>query len=427
MGEFSNNGPKEKELSDPRESNDTLPSRFARLAATHAFRTAIGCGIWRPTYLELDETANCVAQGLLRREGAAGDRVALLMRHDAPLIAGMLAILKAAKIVVVLNPTDPATRLRHLLKDSEARVILADSENQEMAGYIAAETCGLVSFESAASARSTHSAEVETGPTDIALLVYTSGSEGHPKAVILTHQQMVQIALRYVASIEAEPNDRIALLASLSGSAGMYMTWCALLSGSTLCPFPTMEKGLSGLAQWMTDSTITVYSSATSLFRQLARNLSDETRYPLMRVLRLGGEKATSWEFDAYRRHFPESCIFIHALSSTEAGNIANWQRSRHDAVARGLLPVGTAADGVEVSLLDESGQPVGPGKVGEMIVRSRYLSTGYWRDARLTAQRFSMAPEGNGIRMFRSGDLARTQFQRDAGVYWPSGRPSED
>ena len=408
MGEFSNDQPKEKELSDPGEPKDTLPSRFARLAATHPFRTAIGSGIWQPTYLELDETANCVAQALLRHEGAAGDRVALLMRHDAPLIAGMLAILRAAKIVVVLNPADPPIRLRHLVEESDVRVILADSENLEMAGHIAAETCNLICFENASSAQSTHSAALEIAPTDIASLVYTSGTLGRPKAVILTHQQMVQIALRYVVSIEAVPNDRIALFASLSGAAGMYMTWCALLTGATLCPFPATEKGLSGLTQWLTDSAITVYSSATSLFRQFARNLSDETKFPLMRVLRLGSEKTTSWEFEAYKKHFPEGCMFIHALNSSEAGNIANWRPSRHDAVPRGDLPVGTAAEGVEISLLDEYGRPVGSGTIGEIIVRSRYMSAGYWRDPGLTAKRFVMSSAADGTRTFRSGDLGR-------------------
>jgi len=401
-------GKRPKDCPDQIDREDTLPSRFERLAAVHSFRTAVGSGAWQPTYQELNATANRVAHALLQRGGAAGDRIAVLMRHDAPLIAAVIAVLKAARIVVVLNSIDPPDRLKQLVEDAEVGVILTDSENRKLAADIAGKTGRFVLFEDHVRAGLAHDPAIRIAPPDIALLVYTSGSMGRPKAVLLTHEQLIHIALSFSATMDLVPEDRIALLASLSGGAGMYLAWSALLSGASLRPFPTMEKGVTGLACWMMDGGITVYSSAASLFRQFARTLADGISFPLMRVVRIAGEGANPEDFHAFQRHFPEGCMFVHILSSSEAGIIAYLRLSRHDTVAERHLPVGRVMEGVEVQLLDEHGRHVGHGETGEIFVRSRYLSAGYWRDASLTAERFSTVPGGGGVRIFRSGDLGR-------------------
>src|SRR5437879_3848427 len=91
---------------DPFQLDESLPARFARVAQAHGCRTALVSDVWQLSYRELNETANRWGLELLNRGGALGDRVAILMRHDAPLIAAMLCVLKVGRIVVVLNPTD---------------------------------------------------------------------------------------------------------------------------------------------------------------------------------------------------------------------------------------------------------------------------------------------------------------------------------
>src|SRR5262249_40933152 len=106
---------------------ESLPAHFARLAQAHNSRTALVSDAWHPTYRELNQTANRLAHTLLDRGGATGDRFAILMRHDTPLIAAMLAVLKAGRIVVILNPSDPTGRLMHVMRDAEPVSILADT------------------------------------------------------------------------------------------------------------------------------------------------------------------------------------------------------------------------------------------------------------------------------------------------------------
>ena len=100
--------------------------------------------------------------------------------------------------------------------------------------------------------------------------------------------------------------------------------------------------------------------------------------------------------------------MFVHTLSSSETGNIA-WARwSAQEDVPDSLLPVGNVSRDIEVLLLGDDGQAVEPGATGEIAVRSKYTAAGYWRDPGLTAERFSPELDGSGIRLVRSGDLAR-------------------
>ena len=119
-------------------------------------------------------------------------------------------------------------------------------------------------------------------------------------------------------------------------------------------------------------------------------------------------ESITADDFKAFRKHFPAESIFAHTLASSEASVIA-WSRwSAQDNVPEGVLPVGHFVRGMDVSLLGDDGQPVARGEVGEIVIRSRYLANGYWRDPVLTAERFSADPDGEGTRLLRTGDLGR-------------------
>src|SRR5437588_1502396 len=109
--------------------DESLTAAFERVAATILSRVAFGSNVWEPTYGELNETANRLAHRLIACGVNSGDRVAILMLHDAPLIAAVLGILKAGAIVVALDPLDPVSRLKVLVEDAEPCVIVTDVQN----------------------------------------------------------------------------------------------------------------------------------------------------------------------------------------------------------------------------------------------------------------------------------------------------------
>jgi hypothetical protein len=184
--------------------------------------------------------------------------------------------------------------------------------------------------------------------------------------------------------------------------------WRALLNGATLYPFPISHRGITGLADWLISNEMTAYASSASIFRTLMRSIGDGVRFPLIRMVWLSSESASANDFRLFQKHFSEDCEFIHTLASSEAGVIAASRWLSTDSAAEGNLPVGPISNGVEVLIQDECGQPLEAGRIGEIVVKSRYLAAGYWRDPVLTAERFSETNDGSGTRLFKTGDLGR-------------------
>lgn len=400
-------GEKARAWGDLPDVEQSLPACFERQARIHPHKAAFGSGTWRATYEELNHAANRLGGALLSRGGAPGDRVAVLMEHDTPLVVAMLAALKAGKMVVVLDPTEPPARLEQVMNDAKPAVILTDPAHQETAARIASRPCHVLCVENQIAAGSAPNPDVRISPEDTAFLVYTSGSTGPPKGVMQSHRSILHKALRRSRSDFLRAEDRIILLASLSRGQGVNTTWCALTHGAALCPFPISTRGVTGLADWMAAHEITVYVSAASVFRHFARTLDDAQRFPQVRLVWLASEPATSEDFASWQKHFTDGCSLLHTLSSSETGTITQMRLALNDAVAKGPLPVGRPVEEVELLLLDEHGHEIPRGEAGEIAVRSRYLSTGYWRNESLTAKHFS-ATGPDGVKTFRSGDRGR-------------------
>jgi amino acid adenylation domain-containing protein len=383
-----------------------LPAAFEQAVLLHHDRPALGASRWQPTYGELNAAANRIAHALLRHSCGLEDRVAILMQHDTPAIAAVLAALKAGKVVSVLNPTHPAVRLRQLIEDLEPAIIVTDTVHLDLATEIADRACAVVRFEDEIAQGPDHNPSLVIGPDQTACLVYTSGSAGSPKAVMKTHRQLLHSTYVKNNAMGFTASDRIPLFGSLSSGQGINLIWSALLNGAQLCPFPMIQVGTTGLRAWMIDQQITVYISSPSVFRSFCQTLEDDTVFPLVHALHLGSEAATSDDFKLFQKHFSHQCTFVHPLSSSETSVIAVWRSSAGDNPPEGRLPVGTVAAGTEILIVDEGGRPVRRGAIGEIIVLSRYMAAGYWRQPALTAERFS-GPLG-GVRRFRTGDMGR-------------------
>jgi amino acid adenylation domain-containing protein len=388
--------------------DDTLPALFERAAAAYPKQPALRSRDAEFSYEQLDIAANRVAHALIGRSLAPGDRIAILMQHDLPQIIALLGILKTGRVVVALNPTHPAARLSQLLDDAEAALVITDSANEQLGRDLAGAVCKMVRYEELA----TH--ELTTTPPNAvrgaqgAALVYTSGSTGRPKAVVQTHRQLCRNAGIHTEAMHYSVGDRLPLFGSVSGGQGLTMIFCALRNGAVLCPFPVAVKGVTGLAEWMADLGITVYSSSASIFRNFVKTIDSNYKFTGVRAVRLSSEPSTSDDFRIFQRHFPADCIFVHTLSTSETCNIAWSRRTIRDSVPEGRLPIGMPSRGQEVMLLDAAGDPAAAGQIGEIAVKSRYVAAGYGRNDALTAERFSPPFDDIGTRLVRTGDLGR-------------------
>ena len=151
---------------------------------------------------------------------------------------------------------------------------------------------------------------------------------------------------------------------------------------------------------------ITVNHSVPSVFRQWASVLSGTEDISSLRLIELGGEATTVGDVELYKRFLPASCVFVNGLASNETGTITRYMIDHSTPITGNSVPVGFAVPGKDLLLLDDDGNEVPAGEVGEIAVRSRFLSPGYWNRPDLTAATFLADSARPDERTYRTGDL---------------------
>ena len=214
--------------------------------------------------------------------------------------------------------------------------------------------------------------------------------------------------LRYTNGQHISSNDRLTLLTSYSYSGvGGQPLW-RTLNGAALCVFDTKREGLDKLARFLIDEDISIYYSVPTLFRHLAGALTGDEQFPRLRLIRLGGEAVYRGDVELYKRHFHEDCLLHVGLGTTETGVVREYFFDKDIECNTEVTPVGYPVEDMDVLLLDADGETVGFNTVGEIAVRSRYISPGYWRKPELTKAVFRPDPEDARSRIYLTGDLGR-------------------
>lgn len=383
----------------------SLSACFERVAQSQPTKIAIGSGSWQPRYGQLNATANRVAREIVTLSRAREDRVAVLMKHDGPIIAAILGVLKAGRIAIALHPSGSPLRLESICADADPAIILTDIANLDLARVLAGAGREVVCFDDSFLSAKEGNLPIESSPSAAAFLIYTSGSTGRPKGVVQTHRNILHTVRGYTRGFHLNAEDRICLLGSLAGGQGLMTTFCTLLNGATLFPFSPAERGVAALPAWMEECKISIFISAASLFRQLLKMVPEHARFPHLRLVRLGAEPVLWSDLNGFRVFFSPECQFASVLSSTETGNVTQYLTWGEASRPGENLPVGKPVAGKEVLILQADGSEALRGAAGEIAVRSRYLSPGYWRDPEATAAAFLCNP-GSEERLFRTGDL---------------------
>lgn len=401
-------GDRREDFAGSAETEQSIPERFAQVAARHGNRIAIGASTAQWTYAELDQRSDALAAQILERLEAKSEPVVLLMQHAAGLVAAILGVLKAGKIYLALDPSHSAERLSAMLADSRARLLIADQTNAALANSLASGQLSILTIADDVAAPSTPTNLPEVAPEAGAWLMYTSGSTGTPKGVWQNHRGIVHDADVYGDLIHLTPNDRLSLLTSCSLVASSTALFGALLSGATLCPFHVRSQGAERLAIWLREQGITVYHSVPAVFRHLVRATDDDSMFANLRLIRLGGESVLRADLEVFRQRFADHCRLMNSLSSTETGLICAGLFDKHTALPDWRVPVGRPVRDLEVLLVNEQGQSVENGCDGRIAVRSAYLRQGYWLRPEATAEKFQTDSRAPGTRLFITNDLGR-------------------
>ena len=386
--------------------HQSIPERFEEVVTHNSNRAALKTLSAEFSYAQLNGLSNQIAHSLLSRCEKRGEPIALFLKSDVLLIAAILGTLKAGKIYVPLDPSLPRARLGYILENSRASLLVTDTVCLPLSRDLSDRKLPLLNLDELDPTLSHNNLGLSISPRTPTWILYTSGSTGQPKGVVQNHRNVLHYVRNYTNAFHICPDDRLTLLFSCSANGAAHDTFSALLNGASLYPFNVREHGPARIAEWISQHKISIYCSVPTIFRAFVESLNDGENLQSVRLIKLIGEPVAKKDVKSYQQYFSPDCICVNRLGSTETGSIRWYFINKNTFIDGNIVPVGYPVEDNEVLLLDTVGNEVSAGDVGEIAVKSHYLSQGYWRRPELTRGVF--LPSTGGQRIYRTGDIGR-------------------
>ncbi|MFC4296783.1 amino acid adenylation domain-containing protein [Castellaniella hirudinis] len=354
-------------------------------------------GAW--TYAEIDAWTARAASRLCALGAAPGVLAAVALPRSARRVLCLLAILRSGAAYLPLDPRQPAARLRGILTDAHARILIGPAELCDGLDTrpLAAETLGEGAPPDAPESP-------PAGPEDPAYVIYTSGSTGAPKGVIVPHAAIVNRLEWMRAHYAIGPEDRILQKTPATFDVSVWELFLPFLSGARLVVAPPdAHRDPAWLCRLMRAHRITVLHFVPSM---LAAVLDEPAARGLeARLVFCSGEALPAALRDRFHRTIRSE---LHNLyGPTEAAvDVSYWPADADDDSRP--VPIGLPVWNTRLHVLDGRLRPVPPGTPGQLYLGGRQLATGYLGRPDLTAERFIAAPPGlPDERLYATGDLA--------------------
>ena len=383
-------------------------------------KSAIICDGRVHTFGRIDQDSDRVACELQSAGVARGDRVAVFMENSAELVVSVFGILKAGAVFVVINPTTKPKKLAYILSDCGVRALIAQSRLARVVEPALAEAPHVRTVvwvgDPPADARpgrtfaqvlgEPHEPPADPGliDQDLCTIIYTSGSTGHPKGVMLTHCNLINTTWAISTYLENVPDDVVICLLPLSFGYGLCQVltgarvgFTVLLERSFAYPYQTLQRmaeyGVTGLP-----AIPTVFATLLTLTEFNGEHLGS------LRYMSNAAAALPTGHIRRVRELFPRANLYS-MYGLTECTRVCYLDPSRLD---EKLASVGKAMPNCEAYVVDEQGRRVGPGVVGELVVRGANVMRGYWGNAEETSRRLRPGDIPGELVLY-TGDLFRT------------------
>jgi amino acid adenylation domain-containing protein len=402
--------------------NDLVQDQIRRVAHVRPD----GVAVWTPdaavTFREL-ETRALTLERRLRASTTEGGPVLLALEPGIDAVSAMLAALRSGLAFLPIDVRWPAARIDRLRRLAGADLVITDAPNA------AALPAGVVHLRmdqihesSADESAGSPPQQATQGERNIACLYATSGSTGNPKLVAIDHHAIASQVASISEVLGYTTNDRVLVVEPPSFVSAIRQMLAPLAAGASIAFMPTQEIGdARRVCEIIGESKSTVVSASPTLLNEwtAGTSASDRSAHHLAALaqLRLVGSASESLSGRLASRlsDWAPNADIINLFGHTEASGIATHHRvTNDDPSGGGFIPAGRPCPSSEVYLLDEELELVGVGMRGEIHLGGALLSSGYWDDARSTAERFLPNPFGGpGSRMYATGDLGRLWASR--------------
>ncbi|MEK7286639.1 MAG: AMP-binding protein [Nitrospirota bacterium] len=389
-------------------------------------KTALVCGERRFTYQEVNDCANVLAHSMISEGIMRGDRVAVYMDNTPEAVISIYAILKAGAVFLMINPTTKSDKLAYILNNSRARGILTDFDKFKAAQECWKQTPHLslifVGRANSSDLSSPNGAKVLsldhvlqsrsstlTAPRkrcidiDLAALIYTSGSTGRPKGVMMAHLNIVTAATSITTRLENHEGDIIFSVLPLSFNYGLYQSLMAFLFGGTLVLERSFNYTYASLDKMVKEKATGLPIVPTMMAILLQMNLEPFDFSNLRYITNTAAALPTD-HIQLIRKTMPGVAIYS-MYGLTECKRACCLPPDQID-----IRPtsVGLALPNEELYLVNEADERLGPGEVGELVVRGANVMKGYWELPEETEKVLRPGPLP-GEKVLYTGDLFKT------------------
>ncbi|MEX2375138.1 MAG: amino acid adenylation domain-containing protein [Dehalococcoidia bacterium] len=404
--------------------------RVRDTAERYPDRLAISDGQAEMTYMKLVSSADRVTQALVDAGVRPGDRIGILANKSARCVAAMLGATQAGGCYVPVDPRAPAPRSKYILGNAgvrflvtqaalvrslelvpgeegipdAARILLLDDEPSGAIGE------GVRCWQDLDAGTAAFDAPARN-EDDPAYMLYTSGSTGNPKGVVISHRNALTFVDWAHRTFDLKPEDRLSNHAPFHFDLSVFDLYGAFSSGASVHVVPDRAAPFPGtLVQWIEETDITVwYSVPSALTRIMLHGDADRFEYARLRTVLFAGEvfpvKHLRTVMDVFR--FAD---FHNLYGPTETNVCTHYSVPRPLADNIAALPIGPTCANMEAFALTDKGLRAGLGEEGELLVRGPCVMLGYWGLPERTARSLGQNPLHNAFHdpVYRTGDRVR-------------------
>jgi amino acid adenylation domain-containing protein len=382
---------------------------------------AIECGSQLTTYHELDRRSNYMANWMVKQSIQRGTFVGILADDRREFITAMIALLKVGGVFVALDSVNPVERLRKMAAITQLKLIFIDRINyRRYSGddFIRNSDIEFVVIEDFFQNEEVHESDCRTiagvdySPEDRIYVYFTSGTSGLPKAVVGKNKSLLHYAEWEVDTFMIDESFRMSQLATTGFDAFLKEVFVTLFSGGILCVPHDMRLILSTeeLSEWLEKSEIHLLHCVPGIFHILCSSDLIGSRFPHLRYILMSGEKIVPSNLRKWYGVFTERVQLVNLYGTTETTILKTCYLINPADADKKVIPIGKPIRGCRMIILDENMNICNKGIIGEIYIRTPYLTYGYYNDPDLTKKRFIKNPfndNPNDI-IYRTGDLGR-------------------
>ena len=390
-------------------------------AGREGARIAVVDGDRELSYAELDARSSSLAAAMVDRGVQPGDRVGLLLEKSLEAVIAIYGTLKAGAVYVPLDDQAPVRRLAYIARDAGIRCLVSSEAKADVCRQMRDEGVPLQTIIGAAGGPDEKQSPewlqwnaVEGyppvppfagDPDALAYILYTSGSTGEPKGVMLSHANGLAFVLWAAGEVGVVPEDRLSSHAPFHFDLSIFDLFAAASGAATLVLVPR-ELSLFPvmLARFIAEQSITVwYSVPSALTALVQRGELKSPSLPTLRVVIFAGEVFPIKHLARLMELVPNP-RYLNFYGPTET-NVCTWYEVPRDDSLAADLPIGKPLPGVSAVIALDDGAPAPEGELGELVIGGPTVMHGYWKDPTRTDR--ALRVEGD-TRYYRTGDLVR-------------------